>query len=200
MRRAARAIARVEQMQNTSMPMPDIPSPDAYWEGLRPHLRPFSPDEQRAAIAVADAQLADALGISTVESRELLQRDAIKPFIYRDREGRVLGFGGLATTPMHHRFEVDGRELSTPDDSRRCSTLLSRPHSIDPGKCARCVPTTPRLTNARPRVSGDQSTLRHPAPLCQSAGGFELRGICFAKAGDLIRATAFNPLFAFGGG
>jgi alkylmercury lyase len=25
----------------------------------------------------------------------------------------VLGFGGLAVTPMHHRFEVDGRELWT---------------------------------------------------------------------------------------
>ena len=34
-------------------------------------------------------------------------------FIDRDRERRVLGFGGLATMPMHHRFEVDGRELST---------------------------------------------------------------------------------------
>src|SRR5215471_3723186 len=122
-RRAARAIARVEQMQNTSMPMPDIPSPDAYWEGLRPHLRPFSPDERHAAVAlyrelakgqaVADAQLAHALGISIVQSRALLQRNAIKPFIYRDHEGRVLGFGGLATTPMHHRFEVDGHELST---------------------------------------------------------------------------------------
>ena len=125
-------------MQNTSMPMPDIPSPDAFWEGLRPHLRPFSPDEQRAAVAlyrelakgqaVADAQLADALGISTVESRGLLQRDAIKPFIYRDREGRVLGFGGLATTPMHHRFEVDGANfrhgaLGTASSFRRFSDV-----------------------------------------------------------------------------
>ena len=93
-------------MVNTSMPTPDIPSPDAYWESLRPHLRPFSTDERRAAVAlyselakgqaVGDAELARALGISTVESRAFLQRDAIKPFIYRDRDGRVLGFGGLA--------------------------------------------------------------------------------------------------------
>ena len=34
-------------------------------------------------------------------------------FTYADGEGRVLGFGGLAVAPMHHRFEVDGRELST---------------------------------------------------------------------------------------
>jgi alkylmercury lyase len=80
-------------------------------------------DERRAAVAlyrelakgqaVTDAQLAHALGVSAVESSALLQRDAIKPLIYRDCEGRVLGFGGLATTPMHHRFQVDGRELST---------------------------------------------------------------------------------------
>jgi hypothetical protein len=93
--------------------VPDIPSPEAYWEGLRPHLRPFSPNERHAAVAlyrelakgqaVADAQLANALGISIVQSRALLQRDAIKPFIYRDREGRVLGFGGVGLI----NFSVD---------------------------------------------------------------------------------------------
>jgi hypothetical protein len=31
----------------------------------------------------------------------------------RDGQGRVLGFGGLAGAPMHHRLEVDGRDLST---------------------------------------------------------------------------------------
>src|SRR5262249_5362064 len=77
-RRAARTTARVEQMANTCMHTPDIPSPDEYWEGLRPHLRPFSMGERRAAVAlyrelakgqaVADAQLAHALGISTVAS------------------------------------------------------------------------------------------------------------------------------------
>jgi hypothetical protein len=31
----------------------------------------------------------------------------------RLHQGRVLGFAGLAATAMHHRFEVDGRALST---------------------------------------------------------------------------------------
>ena len=83
MRLAARTTAQVEKMANT-MPMFDIPTPDEYWEGLRPHLRPFSMDERRAASAlhrelargqaVTEAQLAHALGISTVESSALRGR------------------------------------------------------------------------------------------------------------------------------
>src|SRR2546422_6561781 len=37
----------------------------------------------------------------------------LKAFVYPDDEGRVLGFGGLAAAPMHHRLEVDGRTLWT---------------------------------------------------------------------------------------
>jgi alkylmercury lyase len=150
------------------MSVPDIPSPDAYWEGLRPHLRPFSPDERHAAVAlyrelakgqaVADAQLAHALGISIVQSRALLQRDAIKPFIYRDREGRVLGFGGLATTPMHHRFEVDGHELSTwcAWDSLFIPEILGRSArvaSLDPdsGETVRLFVTPERIESIEPK-------------------------------------------------
>ena len=155
-------------MATTNMSVPDIPSPDAYWEGLRPHLRPFSPDERHAAVAlyrelakgqaVADAQMAHALGISTVESSALLQRDAIKPFIYRDREGRVLGFGGLATTPMHHRFEVDGHELSTwcAWDSLFIPEILGRSArvaSLDPdsGETVRLFVTPERIESIEPK-------------------------------------------------
>jgi alkylmercury lyase len=99
------------------------PALDAYWETLAGHLRPFSPDEQRTAVelyrqlakgkAVDAAQLGDALGVSAAEARALLQREAIKAFVHPDAEGRVLGFGGLAAAPMHHRFEVSGRTLWT---------------------------------------------------------------------------------------
>ena len=99
------------------------PALDAYWEKLVAHLRPFSPDEQRTAVelyrqlakgkAVDAAQLGDALGVSTVEARALLEREAIKAFVYPDAQGRVVGFGGLAAAPMHHRFEVSGRALWT---------------------------------------------------------------------------------------
>jgi alkylmercury lyase len=50
---------------------------------------------------------------SNAEAQAFLQRDSIKCLIYADGRGRILGFGGLAATPMHHRLEVEGRELST---------------------------------------------------------------------------------------
>jgi alkylmercury lyase len=118
---------------------------------LRPHLPPFSPDERRAAVAlyrelakgsaVDDAQLSRALGVSRAEGRALLQGDSIKSLTYVDGEGRVLGFGGLATKPMHHRFEVDGCELWTwcawdslfiPEILERTASIASRdPESGD---------------------------------------------------------------------
>jgi alkylmercury lyase len=101
----------------------DIPALEHYWEALQIHLRPFSPDEQRAAVVlyrelakgqvVDAAQLGQALGVAPAEARALLERDSIKAFVYPDEQGRVLGFGGLAVAPMHHRFDVGGRTLWT---------------------------------------------------------------------------------------
>ena len=98
------------------METPEVPTLDEYWKGLEPHLQRFSPEEQRAAVALyqefakgqaVDAgQLGRALGISFVDAQMLLDRDSIKAFVYPDDQGRVLGFGGLAAAPMHHRFEV----------------------------------------------------------------------------------------------
>ncbi len=104
------------------MAISQVPPLDDYWRKLELHLPPFSHEEQRAAVAlyrelakgeaVDSDQLARALGISSAESHALLQRDSIKGHVYADSQGRVLGFGGLATTPMHHRFEVDGRHYA----------------------------------------------------------------------------------------
>jgi alkylmercury lyase len=149
------------------MPVADTPSPESYWESLRPHLRPFSPDEQRAAIAlyrelakghpVEATQLARALAISTTESHALLQRDAIKSFIYSDQENRVL-FGGLAAAPMHHRFNVGGRELSTwcAWDSLFIPEILGcRVHVASPdpdsGEIVRLVVSPDRIESVHPK-------------------------------------------------
>ena len=101
----------------------EVPTLDEYWGNLESHLQPFSPEEQRVAVALywelakgkpVDAdQLGRALGGSSAESRALLRRPAISRFVYPDDQGRVLGFGGLAATPMHHRLEVEGRSLWT---------------------------------------------------------------------------------------
>src|SRR5258708_38689118 len=103
--------------------MADVPTLDQYWQALQSRLRPFSSEDRQAAVvlyrelskgqAVNDQQFGDALGISAADARTILDRDAIKTFIYPDEQGRVLGFGGLAVTPMHHLFEVDDRARAT---------------------------------------------------------------------------------------
>ena len=119
-----------------------IPSLEAYWKSLESYLPHFLPEEQQVAVAlyrelakgraVDSAQLARALGISPAESPALLRRGAINDLIYSDPQGRVLGFGGLAAAPMHHRFEVDGRMLSTwcAWDSLFIPEILGRPARI----------------------------------------------------------------------
>ena len=117
---------RTKRLANTQNPVPTASGPtiDQYWEELEPHLPRFSREEQRAAVAlyrelakgqaVDGEHLARALEISVNEAWALLAQEAIRAFIYADQEGRVIGFGGLAVSPnMHHRFEVDGRNLST---------------------------------------------------------------------------------------
>lgn len=147
--------------------MTRVPTLDKYWQQLEPHLPRFTAEEQRVALAlyqevakgqpVDDAQLGRALGISAMESRALLQRDSIKCFVYRDEPGRVLGFGGLAAAPMHHRFEVDDRVLSTwcAWDSLFIPEILGRPARVtspDPesGELVRLVVTPDRIASVEP--------------------------------------------------
>jgi len=99
----------------------NIPTLNLYWKALDRHLPRFSSEEQPIALALyrelakgqpVDAeQLGRALGVSPAQARAHLERDAIKVFVYPDKQGHVIGFGGLAAVPMHHRLEVDGRSL-----------------------------------------------------------------------------------------
>ncbi len=101
----------------------DIPNLDQYWAAIAECLPEFSREEQRAAVvmyrelakgeAVSAEQFAEALGVAREKALKLLERDPLKSFIYRDEQERVLGFGGLAAAPMHHKFEVDDRTLWT---------------------------------------------------------------------------------------
>jgi len=149
------------------MLMPKVPTLSEYWQQLEPHLPPFSPEERRVALAlyrevakgqpVDEAQLGRVLGISATESSELLQRDSINFLVHRDERGHVLGFGGLAAGPMHHRFEVDGRMLSTwcAWDSLFIPEILGRPARVvspDPesGELVRLVVTPDRIESVEP--------------------------------------------------
>ena len=138
-----------------------------YWQRLEECQRPTSPDDQRVAVAlyrelakgeaVSDEQLAGALGATPVEARALLERPWIKCSSFTDQEGRVAGFGGLATRPMHHRFEVDGRTLWTwcAWDSLFIPQILgqtARVASDDPetGETVRLVVTPTSVEEAAP--------------------------------------------------
>jgi len=149
------------------MQLNSVPQPNEYWAALQPHLPPFSAEEQRVAVGlyrelargepVSDVQLANALGLSLVTTRAMLEREAIKRFVYPDDEGRVLGFGGLAATAMHHRFEVDGRMLSTwcawdslfIPEILGCSARLSSPDP-ETGEIVRLVVTPERIHSVEP--------------------------------------------------
>ncbi len=99
---------------------PDI---DRYWETLAGALPTFTEEQRHAAIALYRAlalgspvtreTFAEAAGLSLGEAEELLAGDPIRAFVYADERGRVAGFGGLATAPMHHELRLQGRTLWT---------------------------------------------------------------------------------------
>lgn len=101
----------------------NIPTVDQYWNALASVLPTFTPEEQRAALTlyrelakgqpVELSRFGQALGVTAAEAQALLNRDSLKWLVYPDDQGRVVGFGGLAASPMHHRFEIAGRTLWT---------------------------------------------------------------------------------------
>lgn len=124
------------------------PTVDQYWEALRAALPELSPEDQRAAVALyrklaqgrplGAGAAAGALEVSVDEARSLLERPSLKAFVYADEQRRVVGFGGLATAPMHHRFTVNDRTLWTwcAWDSLFIPEILgetARVESSDPG-------------------------------------------------------------------
>lgn len=143
------------------------PEPNQYWAALQPHLPGFSAEEQRFAVGlyrelakgevVDEVRLGRSLGSPAAEVRAFLERDNIKCLLYPDDQGRVLGFGGLAATTMHHRFETGGRMLSTwcAWDSLFIPEILGCPawvSSADPesGEIVRLVVTPEGIDSVEP--------------------------------------------------
>jgi alkylmercury lyase len=154
--------------ERTTRTRSNVPTLDRYWAQLESELLPFSPEEQRAAVALyqelakgqgVDAdQMAQVLGVSPSEGRALLERESIKAFTYSDQQGRVLGFGGLAVAQMQHRFEVDGRPLWTwcAWDSLFISEILGRParvesHDPESGEVVRLLVSPDGIKSAEPK-------------------------------------------------
>jgi alkylmercury lyase len=154
--------------EETTMATQEIPTVDQYWESLKSHLRSFSPEERGPALtlyrelakgrAVDAEQFARALGTTPAAARALLDGDAIRRFIYPDAQGRVVGFGGLAAAPMHHRIEVNGRTLWTwcAWDSLFIPEILGRPARVtspDPEsrELVRLTVTPDRVESVEPK-------------------------------------------------
>src|SRR3989442_12315267 len=62
---------------------------------------------------VLRSELAEALEAPTGTVDELLGHPNLKCLTYTDKQGRIIGFGGLAAREMPHRFKVDGGRLYT---------------------------------------------------------------------------------------
>lgn len=145
------------------------PMVDQYWAEVSDAVPTFMPEEQRVAVAIYSElakgmpvtveQLATALGIVIEQARELLGRPSIQVMAYRDEQGRLVGFGGLAAAPMHHKFVVNGRTLWTwcAWDSLFIPEILGQParvESPDPetGQVVRLTVTPDGVESADPEI------------------------------------------------
>ncbi len=62
---------------------------------------------------VLRSELAVALEVPSHTVDELLESPNLKSLTYADKDGQIIGFGGLAVREMPHRFKIDGRTLYT---------------------------------------------------------------------------------------
>ena len=91
---------------------------------------------------VPKAKLASALVVSIHTVDDLLRHSNLKSLTYIDRDGQIIGFGGLAVREMPHRFRLDGRTLYTwcAWDSLFLPVILGQEAAVDsptPGNGAR---------------------------------------------------------------
>lgn len=115
--------------------MLSAPDLKRYWQALNSVAPAFGVDEEYAAVVIyrelahghriADDRVAAIMRRRPDEARRLLESEAIRPDLYRNDEGRIAGFGGLAVMPRHHRLSIGGRQLWT-EDTRRADLLRER--------------------------------------------------------------------------
>ena len=96
---------------------------DAVFDTLTAKLCDLDEAEQLVALAlyrellrgvpVSDNRIAQVQSRDVHDVSALLQAPALDSLIYRDDNGLIVGFGGLAVVPMNHRFRVNGRTLYT---------------------------------------------------------------------------------------
>ena len=127
---------------------------------------------------VLKSDLAEALEAPTDTVDELLGHANLKSLTYTDKQGRIIGFGGLAVGEMPHRFKVDGRALYTwcAWDSLFIPGILDLEAEVEspaPGSSARV-----RLRVAPHRVEDVTSTFH---PYLTLSEGIKLAAQAFTK-------------------
>jgi alkylmercury lyase len=108
--------------QGGALPEANV-SIDAIFDTLTAKLSDLNEAEQFVALAlyrellrgvpVSDNQIAQVQIRDVHDVSALLQAPGLDSMIYRDDNGLIVGFGGLAVVPMNHRFCVNGRTLYT---------------------------------------------------------------------------------------
>ena len=88
---------------------------------LLARLPVISAEEQRLGVEiyhqlakghpVTSSRLAQALQLSPRDTKELLKHPNLQSLTYRDKQGSIVGFGGLAVQEMPHRLIVEGQTL-----------------------------------------------------------------------------------------
>ena len=173
---------------------------NAYFEELAEHLPNFSPEDQRTALTIyrelakgdpmSDVELAQALGVTTAEAHERRSSPALKGITYLDSEDRIIGFGGLATIPMHHEFLVNGRKVWTwcAWDSLFIPELL--------GAEARVVSPDPR-TQTPVRLTVTPAGVRAVDPPTAVVSFIRTHADVFAKSAENVMASFCHYVFFF---
>ncbi len=136
-------------------------------EAILARLPDFTLAEQRLGLAlyrllargqpVTATELATAIDQAPHGVNELLAGEGMRGMVYRNDDGNVIGFGGLAVAPMPHRFEVDGRTLYTwcAWDSLFIPEMLGRPARVtsrcpETGEAIRLTVTPDGVASVRP--------------------------------------------------
>lgn len=175
------------------------PNLEEYIEALEACLPVFTHQDQRTALAiyrklsrghpVTDGQLGAALDVPGREARRLRTTPAVDSLVYENSDGEILGFGGLAAAPMHHRFEVDGIPLWTwcAWDSLFIPELL--------GKTAQVTSSSPS-TDAEIRLRVSPSGVESVVP-ASTVVSFLQPGNEFAGGAENIMAAFCHFIYFF---
>src|SRR3546814_14651978 len=101
---------------------------DELWAGAARCFPTFTPEEQRAGVAllrelsqgrpVTIARFAQALAIADTSAEALARRSGLSPYVHSGEGDEIRGFMGLTVSRTAHQLTVNGRRLWRSDERR----------------------------------------------------------------------------------